>query len=71
MNANKTPSFEGFPAELPDFLWGIAFHNEKPWFEERRDVYERCLHGPIRSLAWEVMERLGEKHPDLSAGELG
>ena len=64
MNANKTPSFEGFPVELPDFLWGIAFHNEKPWFEERRDVYERCLHGPIKALAGELVERLGEKYPD-------
>ena len=65
MTSKKTEPFEGFPKELPDFLWGIALNNEKPWFEARRDIYERCLHGPVKSLAWEVMERLGEKHPDL------
>ena len=63
MNLKNLPPFEGFPAELPDFLWGIAFNNEKPWFEARRDVYERCLHGPIKSLVGELVLRLSEKYP--------
>lgn len=64
--AQKISPFEGFPPELPDFLWGIALNNEKAWFEARREVYERCLHGPVKSLAWQVMEGLGEKFPDIS-----
>lgn len=65
MSSKKTIPFEGFPADLPDFLWGIALNNEKPWFEARRDIYERCLHGPIKALAWQVTDRLGEKFPDI------
>ena len=59
-------AFEGFPKELPDFLWGIALNNEKPWFEARRDVYERVLHGPIKALAGDVTDALTERFPDLS-----
>lgn len=61
--AQKIPPFEGFPKELPDFLWGIALNNEKPWFEARRDIYERCLHGPIRALAYGLCDALGERFP--------
>lgn len=57
--------FQGFPADLPEFLWGIALNNEKAWFEERRDIYERVLHGPIRALAFDLCEALGESHSDL------
>ena len=64
-NDNKEP-FEGFPKDLPDFLWGIAFHNEKPWFEAHREDYERCLHGPVKSLVREVLEGLEERFPDLT-----
>lgn len=59
-------AFEGFPQDLPDFLWGIALNNEKPWFEARRDTYERALHGPIKALADDVTEALSEKYPDLT-----
>lgn len=65
MATQKIPPFEGFPKDLPDFLWGLAFHNEKPWFEAHRDDYERCLHGPVKSLTWQVMETLQERFPEL------
>ena len=59
-------AFEGFPQDMPDFLWGIALNNEKPWFEARRDVYERVIHGPIKALAEDVTDALTERFPDLS-----
>lgn len=65
MAKEKIPPFEGFPKDLPDFLWGIAFHNEKPWFEAHRDDYERCLHGPVKSLVWQVLETLQAQFPKL------
>lgn len=65
MAKEKVQPFEGYPAELPDFLWGIALNNEKPWFEARRDIYERCLHGPTKALAYQVMEELSERFPKL------
>ena len=63
MKNEKHPPFEGFPADLPDFLWGIALNNDKTWFEAHRDDYERCLHGPVKALTWQVLEALGEKYP--------
>ena len=59
----EIPPFEGFPRELPDFLWGLALHNEKPWFEARREEYERCLHGPLKALGWQVLEALADRFP--------
>ena len=55
-------TFSGFPKELPDFLWGIALHNEKPWFEARRDVYERVLHGPVKALAEDLASAMTKRH---------
>lgn len=58
----KVP-FEGFPKDLPEFLWGIAFNNEKPWFEAHREQYERCLNQPFRAFAREICDRMEEKYP--------
>ena len=63
MNKKTTTPFEGFPRELTDFLWGLALHNEKPWFEAHRAEYERCLHGPVKALGWQVLEALTERFP--------
>lgn len=58
--------FTGFPPDMPEFLWGIALNNDKAWFEARRDVYERTIHGPIKALAEDVTEALMERFPDLT-----
>lgn len=65
MGTQSPSRFEGFPKDLPDFLWGLAFHNEKPWFEAHRADYERCLHGPVKALVGQIMESLLEQFPDL------
>ncbi len=62
--ASKQPiPFEGFSKELPEFLWGIAFNNEKPWFEAHREQYERCLNQPFRAFAREICDRMEELFP--------
>ena len=60
------PPFEGFPKDLPDFLWGLAFHNERPWFQEHRADYERCLHTPILALAEDARQIMQDRHPGLA-----
>ena len=62
----KIPEFEGFPKELPDFLWGLTLNNEKPWFEAHREEYERCLHQPIKALAYQVQDALSRRFPKES-----
>ena len=29
--------FTGFTSETGEFLWELAFHNEKPWFEAHKE----------------------------------
>ena len=50
--------FEGFSPEALTFLRGLAQHNERPWFEARRDVYETELLGPLRSLVEDAASAL-------------
>ena len=60
------PPFEGFPKDLPDFLWGLSFNNERPWFNAHREDFERCLNIPIHALAEDVKAAMEERHPGLA-----
>ncbi len=62
----KTFSFEGFPKDLPDFLWGLSFNNERPWFQAHRDDFERCLNKPIHALAEELRAEMDKLHPGIA-----
>ena len=44
---SSAPTFR--PAAL-DFLRGLARENGKPWFEARRDAYERDVRAPLLEL---------------------
>ena len=52
--------FEGFTKETSEFLWELGFHNERPWFEAHREMYERSLNRPFRALAQESWRLLSE-----------
>ena len=47
-------AFSAFPAESLKFLRGLKRHNEKPWFEANRAVYERAVKAPLKHLAEEL-----------------
>ena len=66
MARKEIPPFGGFPKDLPDFLWGLALNNERPWFQEHKDQFERCLHGPILSLAEDTRQALNDKFPNMA-----
>jgi uncharacterized protein (TIGR02453 family) len=55
--------FEGFTEETQVFLWGITLHNERGWFLEHRDQYERALKIPFAALAQDTMARMRERYP--------
>lgn len=63
MAQRDLPAFEGFPKELPEFLWGVALNNEKPWFEAHREQYERWLNRPFRAFAREIWDRMENLWP--------
>ena len=42
--------FEGFDDQTVEFLWGIRFNNEKPWFEAHKQLYLDHVFTPMRDL---------------------
>ena len=46
--------FTGFSDATVDFLWGIRFNNEKPWFEEHKEIYLKELYQPMRAIGEEL-----------------
>ncbi len=47
-------NFEGFSPETFDFLWGIRFNNNKEWFLEHKEQYQRTLYEPMKALVKEL-----------------
>ncbi len=56
--------FTGFTDETVDFMWGIRFNNERPWFEEHKQIYLTQFYQPMQALRDEVYGFIREKRPD-------
>ena len=57
--------FQGFSQGAIDFLWGIRFNNERPWFEAHKQEYQRLLAAPMKELAMQTQAAMLERFPDL------
>ena len=55
--------FQGFTQETSKFLWELSFHNERPWFLEHKEQFERCLNAPFKALAAETGARMQTRFP--------
>ena len=60
-------AFSGFSPESLRFLKGLKKHNEKPWFEANRAVYERAVKLPLQRLAEELDVRFAKLAPEFVA----
>ena len=58
-------AFSGFRPAAHRFFRSLARHNERPWFEEHRDLYEAEVRGPMRALIEEMDVRLATVAPEL------
>lgn len=56
--------FTGFTEETGSFLWELAFHNEKPWFEAHKADFLRTVKEPFDALAKETLALMQERLPD-------
>ena len=56
--------FTGFTDETVDFMWGIRFNNERPWFEAHKDIYLHSFYQPMRELGGELYDSLNAQRPD-------
>lgn len=57
--------FGGFTDETVDFMWGIRFNNEKPWFEANKETYLTQLYHPMRELQTELYDWFSAQRPEL------
>ena len=55
--------FEGFSQRTVDFMWGIRFNNERPWFEAHKAEYQACFLAPMKELGSQVQAALLERFP--------
>ena len=58
--------FSGFTKETGEFLWELAFHNERPWFLAHKEQFERVLNEPFKALAHALYEELSLRFPDCA-----
>jgi uncharacterized protein (TIGR02453 family) len=57
--------FQGFSKETGEFLWELSFHNERPWFLEHKEQFERVVNQPFKALAKDTAALLQERFPDM------
>lgn len=57
--------FLGFPDAAIDFLWGIRFNNERPWFEAHKSEYLQNVYEPMKALSRQVYEVMNASYPEL------
>lgn len=56
--------FEGFTPKTSEFLWELAFNNERPWFLAHKEEFEQVLNRPFKALADETFALTVQNHPD-------
>jgi len=53
-----------FSPETMKFLRGVKRHNEREWFNARKDIYERALKAPMLALVDEITQAMVEFAPE-------
>ena len=56
--------FNGFSKETGEFMWDLAFNNERPWFNAHKQEFETYLNRPFRALATDTYAIMSERFPD-------
>ena len=56
--------FNGFTRETSDFLWDLAFHNERPWFQEHKEQFLRVLKEPFDAMGRETLALMEARFPE-------
>lgn len=51
--------FDGFPRELFAFFEGLENDNSREYWQANREIWERCVRGPMRSLLAELAAEFG------------
>ena len=57
--------FQGFSKKTGEFLWELAFNNERPWFLAHKDEFEENVNAPFKELAGECFALMEQRYPAL------
>ena len=57
--------FQGFSKKTGEFLWELAFNNERPWFLAHKDEFEEYVNAPFKALAGECFALMEQRYPAL------
>ena len=58
--------FTGLTDETVDFMWGIRFNNERGWFMDPKEIYQKHFYEPMRELGDEMYDFIQSKRPDYA-----
>ena len=61
----ELPPFEGFPREGLAFLRGLKRHNDRGWFQARKETYEEAVRLPMQCLIAALARRMAESAPEI------
>lgn len=64
MNCSEK-KFSGFSQETSQYLWDLAFHNEKPWFDAHKETFLRVLKEPFDLLARDTLQEMQVLYPEI------
>lgn len=56
--------FTGFTKQTSEFLWELAFNNERPWFLEHKEQFEQVVNTPFKALAKDTLDLMQQRHPE-------
>ena len=57
--------FQGFSEKTGSFLWALAFHNERPWFQAHKQEFEDAVNTPFKALARDCYTLYCQRRPDF------
>ncbi len=59
------PPFDGFPKEGLDFLKRLKKNNNRPWFQQHKQLYDESVKFPMQCLIASLSERMAEVAPEI------
>ena len=57
--------FKGFTPQTGEFIWELAFNNERPWFLEHKEQFEKVLNEPFKALAADTFAAFKRRFPEM------
>lgn len=58
--------FQGFTNKASEFLWELAFNNDREWFREHKAEFEEYVQEPMKALMRETVDGMNARFPDMS-----